>query len=142
MNKCKSIRNQRLKLARIHRPYTIVFATVFIIPGVLALIYGDATSSALTNISAGILSRIMGALFLIGCTLVLYGLAQGQSLYETTGLFSIASACFIYGLGVLFGLGLGGTIAGPIALAVCLGSILRAVSFVAAAREVSRLDES
>lgn len=133
---------ERLNLARIHRPYTIVLSIVLLVPGILAIIYGDSTSQALTNISAGILSRIMGVCFLLGCILILFGLCQGQSLYETSGLLIIAGGCFIYGLGVILGLGLGGMVAGPIALAICLGSILRSISLLSAAKEYSKLDES
>lgn len=131
----------RLNLARTHRPFTLVFAFVLPIPGALAIIYGDDVSRALNTISAGVLSRVIGIALLVGAMATVTGLARGVSLYEAAGLTLMSGACTIYGVGVILGLGLGGMVAGPMALAVALAMILRVVSLTTIAREVSNIDE-
>jgi hypothetical protein len=54
-----------------HRPYTVVLAAVLLIPGTLAIIYGDEVSSALSNIAAGTISRLIGILLVSGSILTL-----------------------------------------------------------------------
>lgn len=131
---------RRLSLARVHRPYTLAIATVVPIPGVLAIIYGDATSQALSNLAAGVVSRVIGVALLVGAVLTLTGIARGRSLIEATGLLTIAFGAGVYGLGVLLGLGLGGTIAGPFALAIAIGSVLRVIGITAAAHDVAKTE--
>lgn len=131
---------RRLYFARVHRPFTLAIAYVFPVPGVLAIIYGDAASRALETIAAGILSRIIGAALLGSSVFLLLGIAKGKSLWEAIGLGLAATGCALYGLGVLLGLALGGAIAGPISLAVALGSVWRMVSLTVAARMVNDTD--
>lgn len=126
----------RIRLARIYRPYTIAFAVILPIPGVLAMIYGDSVSQALSNISAGVLSRFMGAALLVGGVAVITGIVKGKSLVEAAGLTLMAAGCAIYGLGVILGLGLAGVVAGSGFLAIALGTVLRVMSLTAVAREV------
>lgn len=130
----------RLNLARTHRPFTLVFAAVLPLPGVLAIIYGDDVSRALSDISLGVLSRVIGIALLTGSVITLIGLAFGVSLYEAAGLTLLSGACIIYGTGVILGLGLGGMVAGPIALALSAGMILRVVSLTTLARAVVDID--
>lgn len=131
----------RIRLARIYRPYTIAFAVILPIPGVLAIIYGDSVSQALSNISAGILSRFMGIALLVGGVAVIAGIAKGKSLVEAAGLTLMAAGCAIYGLGVVLGLGLAGVVAGAGFLAIALGTVLRVMSLTAVAREVDSDNE-
>lgn len=128
---------RRLRAARIDRPYTLALALVLPIPGVLALLYGDAASAALGNIAADFLSRFMGVALLSGAVLTLLGLARNRHAYEVTGLTALAIGLTVYGLGVLLGLGLQGAVAGSISLAVALGSALRLLSLSAQARRVN-----
>lgn len=136
--KCGALR--RLGVARVHRPYTLAIASVVPIPGVLAIIYGDATSQALSNLAAGVVSRVIGVALLVGAALTLVGVARGRSLIEAAGLLTIAFGTGVYGLGVLLGLGLGGAIAGPFALAIAAGSVLRVIGLAATAHEVSKVE--
>lgn len=131
----------RFRFARIHRPYTLVFALVMPICGALALVFGDAVSAALSSISTGVLSRVMGAALFGGSVLTLVGIGRGKSLWEAYGLTVMAAGCIIYGIGVILGLGLAGAVAGPGFLGIAAGTILRVVSLAAAAREVAAGDE-
>ncbi|MGH3847094.1 MAG: hypothetical protein ACRDS0_37590 [Pseudonocardiaceae bacterium] len=124
---------QRMMFAWRNRAYTLVLAAVLPIPGALAIIYGDAVSQALSNIAAGYVSRGMGTAFLIGGVLALVGIARQRALLEVLGLTLIAAGCGIYGLGVILGLGLGGVVAGSIALAVAVATVQRVVQLTAVA---------
>ncbi len=118
----------RLAAAWVDRPYTVVLAAVLLIPGALALVFGDEVSRALTIIAADTVSRVMGAALLAGGATTLLGIARGRFLAEAVGLSLLAAGCAVYGLGVLLGLGLGGSVAGPIALAVALATVRRVVT--------------
>lgn len=127
----------RLNYARVHRPYTIVFGVVLLVPGTLAVIYGDQVSRALETISTGPLSRLMGVALLAGSVITLVGIALGRSLWEALGLTLMAAGCAIYGIGVIMGLGLAGMVAGPGFLAIALGSTLRVVSLLTTAHQIN-----
>lgn len=127
---------QRLLYGWRHRPFTVVIAAVLTIPGVLALIYGDEVSRALSEISAGIISRFMGGALLVGGLTTLIGIARGKALTETLGLTVLALGCGIYGLGVILGLGLAGTVAGSGFLAIALSIVRRVVTLAALPPEV------
>jgi hypothetical protein len=126
----------RLRSARINRPYTLALATLLPVPGVLAIVYGDAVSAALSNIAAGAISRVMGVALLVGASLTLVGLCRSRHLIEAAGLTVMAGGCAIYGLGVLLGLGLGGAVAGTVSIAVAAGTVLRVVSLLSAAHSI------
>jgi hypothetical protein len=130
---------RRVAFARIHRPYTLVFALVFPIPGVAAIIVGDEISAAFANISADFVSRAMGVTMVAGSVLTLVGIMRGRSLWEAGGLTLIAAGCLVYGLGVLLGLGLAGLVAGTGFLAIAVGTLLRVVSLASAAHEYNGL---
>jgi len=127
----------RIKFARVHRPYTLVFGVVLLLPGVLAVIYGDQVSRALESISTGPLSRIMGVALLSGSLITLVGIARGRSLWEALGLTLVAAGTAIYGIGVIMGLGLAGMVAGPCCLGISLGSTLRVVSLLTSAHQIN-----
>ena len=136
-----SIRRQ-LQSAWVHRPYTVVLAVVLVFPGALAIVYGDEVSQALSNIAAGSISRLMGALLVVGSALTLTGIARNRTLTETLGLTVTAIGCALYGLGVILGLGLHGAVAGSGFLAIAAGTIRRVITLAAVAREVDRASES
>ncbi|PZS19021.1 MAG: hypothetical protein DLM60_10865 [Pseudonocardiales bacterium] len=133
---------QQLQSAWVHRPYTVVLAVVLLVPGALAIVYGDEVSQALSNIAAGMISRMMGTLLVVGSTLTLLGIARNRALTETLGLTVTAIGCAIYGLGVILGLGLHGAVAGSGFLAIAAGTIRRVITLAAVAREVDRASES
>lgn len=133
---------QRLRWAWLHRPYTVVLAVVLLVPGALAIVYGDEVSQALSNIAAGSISRLMGLLLIVGSILTLLGIARGRALTETLGLTVTTIGCAIYGLGVILGLGLHGTVAGSGFLAIAAGTIRRVITLTTAAREADRASES
>jgi hypothetical protein len=133
---------QQLQSAWVHRPYTVVLAVVLLIPGALAIVYGDEVSQALSNIAAGTISRLMGALLVVGSALTLSGIARNRALTETLGLTVTAIGCAIYGLGVILGLGLHGAVAGSGFLAIAAATIRRVITLAAVAREVDRASES
>lgn len=133
---------QRLQFAWVHRPYTVVLSAVLLIPGALAIVYGDEVSAALSKIAAGSISRLMGILLVVGSTLTLVGIARNRTLTQTLGLTATAIGCAIYGLGVILGLGLQGAMAGSGFLAIAAATILRVMTLAAFAREADRASES
>ncbi len=133
---------QRVQWAWVHRPYTVVLAVVLLVPGALAIVYGDKVSAALSNIAADSISRLMGILLVVGSTLTLVGIARSRALVETLGLTVTAIGCAIYGFGVILGLGLHGAVAGSGFLAIAAATIRRVITLAAVAREVDRASES
>jgi hypothetical protein len=126
---------QQLQAAWVNRPYTVVLAAVLLIPGALAIVFGDEVSSALSAIAAGTISHMMGVLLVAGSVLTLIGIARHQTLTETLGLTATAIGCAIYGLGVILGLGLHGAVAGSGFLAIAAGTIRRVVTLAELARK-------
>ena len=124
---------QRLRLAWVDRPYTVVLAAVLVIPGALAVIYGDDVSRALATIAANTVSRAMGVALLTGGITTITGIGRGRSLVEVIGLSLLAVGCGIYGLGVLLGLGFAGAVAGSGFLAIALATVRRVVTLAAVA---------
>ncbi|MGH3814036.1 MAG: hypothetical protein ACRDUV_16555 [Pseudonocardiaceae bacterium] len=133
---------QRLQWAWVQRPYTVVLSAVLLVPGALAIVYGDQVSAALSKIAADSISRLMGILLVVGPTLTLVGIARNRTLTETLGLTVTAIGCAIYGLGVILGLGLQGAVAGSGFLAIGAATILRVMTLAALAREADRASES
>lgn len=128
---------RRLHFAQVHRPFTLALAIGAGVPGITAIIYGDAASRALETIAAGVLSRVIGVALLGSSIALLIGIAYGKSLWEVIGLGLVVAGCTLYGLGVLLGLALGGMIAGPLALIIALGAALRMMSLTIASRMVT-----
>ena len=119
---------------RRRQPYTLALGLLLLIPGTLGLTYGDDVSKALSNIAADHVSRGMGGAFITGAVLVLFGLFRHEPIVEVSGLVFVAMGAAIYGLGVILGLGLAGMVAGPLALAIALGTVFRIMNFTAATR--------
>jgi hypothetical protein len=132
---------RRLNFARRYTPYTLAFAIVLPIPGVLAVVYGDAVSRALENISAGSTSRLMGSALLLGPLITLVGIIRGRTFAEAIGLTIMAAGCVIYGLGVILGLGLAGAVAGTGFLAIAIGTVLRIITLAVTAHNLNDGDE-
>lgn len=128
---------RRLHFAQVHRPFTLALAVGTAIPGVTAIIYGDAASRALEAIAAGVLSRIIGVALLGSSIALMIGISLGKSLWEAIGLGLVVFGCGLYGVGVLLGLALGGMIAGPLSLIIAVGAGLRMMSLTVAARMVT-----
>jgi hypothetical protein len=126
----------RVDLARHDRPWTLAFGLILPIPGTLAIIYGDGVSQALSNIAADTVSRTVGAALLTGALVTLAGLFRGRSAFEMVGLTLLAIGGGLYGLGVLFGLGLKGSVAASGFLAIALGAVLRLTSLRSQVRGV------
>ena len=138
MNKEELINGrQRLQWARKNRPYTLSLGFMMPYSGILALIYGDRVSSALSNISSGVPSRVIGGSLLVGGIAVIIGVFWGRYFIEATGIALLAFAFALYGIGVMIGLGLSGMIAGPLSISVATGSVLRVISLTSAAHELS-----
>jgi hypothetical protein len=97
----------------------------------LAILYGDEVSAALSNIAAGAMSRLMGILLVTGSILTLAGITRGKALVEVMGLTVSAVGCAIYGVGVLLGLGLHGAVAASGFLAIALATVRRVVTLAA-----------
>lgn len=116
----------RLDYSRKHQPATLVFSIVLQIPGIMAIILGDDVSQALTNLGAGVFSRIMGMLLFIGCATVLYSIAANKALFTVVGMTVAATGCFFYGFGVIIGLlPFGGVVAGFGFLSIGIFFVLR-----------------
>lgn len=132
----------RLKAARRSRPFTMIFAYLLPIPGALAVIFGDAVSQALTNLGAGTYSRLIGIMFLLGCSITVHAVATHRAVNECLGLVLTSVGLFLYGLGVIVGLlPLGGVVAGSISVAAGVGHIMAMFQFTALARYVHEHSE-
>ena len=114
---------QRLMNAWRFRPYVTAFAFGLTPVGVVAIIYGDKVSKALGNLAANTVSRGVGFAFFTGCIITILGIVTHRALSQTIGMSFLAVGLGIYGVGVLLGLGLGGMIAGPVALLSCAATI-------------------
>ena len=75
----------RLRVARIHRPFTIACAIVPFIPGILGIIYGDRVSRALSIITANAISRGLGLALSLSAVLLFIGIARGRHTAEIAG---------------------------------------------------------
>jgi len=110
------------------RPYITAFAVGLIPVGVLAIIYGDKVSKALGNLAANSVSRGVGFALFTGGIVTLLGILSHRALMQTLGMAFLALGLGIYGVGVILGLGLGGMIAGPIALLACAATVRRIIT--------------
>jgi hypothetical protein len=116
----------RLRAAVAQRSFTLALGALLPIPGALATVLGDGLSKGLSNIGAGFMAHVMGALLLVGGVLTMTGILRGKSLLETSGMVLMLAGAVIYAVGVVFGLGLQGAIAGTGFAAIALGLGLRA----------------
>lgn len=126
---------KRLSKACEVRPFTILFALILPIPGVLAIIFGDGVSQALTNLGAGTYSRLMGILFITGSVITLHAIMKNLLLNELLGMVLTAVGLLLYGVGVIIGLiPLGGVVAGSISITAGLAHIKSLFSVTAIAK--------
>jgi len=119
---------QRLVEAWRFRPYITAFAVGLIPAGVLAIIYGDKVSKALGNLAADVVSRGMGFALFTGGIVTFLGIVTHRALTQTIGMSFLALGLGVYGVGVVLGLGLGGMVAGPIALLACAATVRRIIT--------------
>lgn len=116
----------RINYMRKHQPATLVFSVILPIPGIMAIILGDDVSQALTNLGAGVYSRIMGILLTVGCLMIFTSIITNKSLLTVVGMTIAATGCFFYGIGVIIGLlPFGGIVAGFGFLAIGSFFVLR-----------------
>lgn len=104
--------------------------------GLLTAIFGAQMSRALEILGLSIMPHMIGGLMCVGGVLAVRGLRRGHRGVETAGLSVAACGCAVYGLGVLLGLGLGGTIAGGMYLALAGAFVSRTVRILKAARDL------
>lgn len=110
------------------RPTATSLVVASVICGVWALILGEGASRAFTVIGGGpggsgaLIAHLMGAFLLIGGLISLAGSLRLGTLVELLGLVFASAGWFIYGGGVLIGLGANGLIAGSLALILAVGS--------------------
>ena len=103
----------------------------------LAIVCGTHVSSAFTLLGAGYLANTMGAVMFLGGLCALVGVLRRDHMVEAIGLVGMAMGCILYSLGVMLGLGVGGQVAGPIALAAAVAMMLAAVGIVTDARRAT-----
>jgi hypothetical protein len=119
---------QRFVEAWRFRPYITAFAVGLTPVGVLAIIYGDKVSKALGNLTADVVSRGMGFALFTGGIVTFLGIVTHRALSQTIGMAFLAVGLGVYGVGVILGLGLGGMVAGPIALLACAATVRRIIT--------------
>lgn len=121
---------RRLGAAWTHRTYTVVFAATLTLTGAMAVVFGDRVSAALSNLAVDVVSRGMGAAMLAGGLATLAGVLTGRTLWEMLGMALMATGAAVYGLGVVLGLGLAGMVAGPLGVAIAVGTVGRVVAIL------------
>ena len=119
---------QRLVESWKHRPYVTGFAVGLIPVGVLAILLADKVSRALGDLAAGSISRGMGFAMFTGGLITLLGILSHRALSVALGMGFMAFGLGIYGVGVILGLGLGGMVAGPIALIASIATVRQVVT--------------
>lgn len=106
--------------------------------GMLALILGEGVSRSFTNIGGDTVLRVLGALMVIGGSLVVIGTLKGDALLEVCGLVFSALGAAIYGAGVIIGLGQLGLLAGIGYLGITLALLGRVFLILKAARVAAK----
>jgi hypothetical protein len=116
----------------------IIFASIFV--GVCALVLGEDASRAFIILGGenggALIAHVMGGLLCMGGILSLAGVARLGSLVELLGLGFVSAGAFIYGGGVLLGLGINGLIAGGFAIGISVGTALRVMLLASAATQL------
>lgn len=117
---------------------SMTIASIFV--GACALVLGEDASRAFTLIAGdtggALIAHMMGAALLLGGVATLAGIARLGSLVELLGLGLISAGSFIYGSGVLIGLGINGLIAGGFAIGLSVGTALRVALLSRAAKQL------
>lgn len=116
----------------------MTFASIFV--GACALVLGEDASRAFTLIAGesggALIAHMMGGALCLGGILTLAGVSRLGSLVELLGLGLISAGAFIYGSGVLIGLGVNGLIAGGFAVGLSVGTALRVLLLSRAAKQL------
>lgn len=128
---------RRLRAAWMTKPTAVTLPVVMIFTGLTALILGEASSKAFTNLGGATLIRVMGAAMLLGGSLIVAGIVRADPALEPMGLTLAALGASIYGAGVIIGLGVGGLIAGQLALGIAVGFLGRIWLLLRAGRLVA-----
>lgn len=92
-----------------------------ILIGLVTVVLGESVSRAFVELGGSAMIRVMGAAMLTGGLLVAASIIRNDFLLEVIGLALAAFGCTVYGIGVLFGLGLNGLVTGPENLLLALG---------------------
>ena len=133
----RRLARDRLRLTWREEPYRTAYSVTMIPIGVLAIIFGSEVSAALGNLAAGLIPRGMGLLMVIGGAVYLHGVTTDRAQPRAVGLACMAFGFFIYGVGVLLGLGLQGAVAGGLAVAGFVATVQSIRVLLARARVVS-----
>jgi hypothetical protein len=70
----------------------------------------------------------MGFALFTGGLITLLGILSHRALMQTIGMAFLALGLLVYGVGVILGLGLGGMVAGPIALLASAATVRRIIT--------------
>lgn len=135
---------RRIVAARHARPFTLTFISILPIPAVIAIIVGDRASAALTNLGAGVYSRLIGIVLLLGCAITYHAIISNRSLNEALGMVLVAMGSYLYGFGVILGLlPFGGIIAGCGFLGIGTGFLMSMFTLTTLARyNITRDDDT
>jgi hypothetical protein len=121
-------------------PFAVNLSMVSVPVGLLSVVVGPEVSRAYTIVyHTPELIYVWGVFLLLGGLNVAYGIVRGIPSLERAGQYVLAVAWAFYGVSVVVGLGSGGMVAGPLALAVALSCLQRAAFIGAAAKVVARI---
>jgi hypothetical protein len=107
------------------RPTIATIPLGLIVLGMVALVRGDHVSRAFTDLGGSFLVRFLGASMVLGGILFAASLPRGDAAVESMGLAVTTLGCFMYGVGVIAGLGEQGIMAGGGFLLISAGFLLR-----------------
>jgi hypothetical protein len=115
------------------RPVASAMTASVFVAGGFALVLGIKASRAFVEIGGGAMGgaivRLIGVFMVIGAVATFSGIVRGRSFTEMVGLVLVSSGTFLYGTGVIVGLGKGGLLAGSLALGISTGFIGRVITW-------------
>lgn len=116
-------------------PFATNLSLISIPIGLLALVIGPSISRAFSDVFPGRpeIIYVWGVALLLGGLNVAHGIVRHIPSRERAGLYVLAVAYAFYGVAVLYGLGRGGMVTGPISLTLAVSAIQRARVFDSAA---------
>lgn len=119
-------------------PFATNLSLISVPIGVIALVIGPDVSRAFTDV----FGRpepvyVWGVVLLVGGLNVAHGIIKNVPSRERGGLFVLAAAYGFYGVCVLVGLGVGGVVAGTIAVTLAVSALQRARVILTNARLVA-----
>lgn len=119
------------------RPVATAVGVGMIPVGIIATALGEGASRAFTLIPIGHgVAHAMGLLLVVGGFLTVAGIVRRDATLEMAGVSFISAGTFIYGAGVIIGLGWNGAIAGGLALMIAVGTFGRVFLLVHAATKL------